>query len=145
MMKNILIIILVLTSSCTTIKKEKLTPNLRYMKRGETKSFTVSGVSPYTARVVDGDGILSPGTQSDDGRFIYIAGNVADKDIIIEFSDNSGQTVPAHVYVERKLRLICFHGQRMLPIILPSTVVMAAGETKTFMRTRGTGPYEWTF
>jgi hypothetical protein len=33
----------------------------------------------------------------------------------------------------------------MLPIISPSAVTIAAGETKTFMRTRGTGLYEWTF
>jgi hypothetical protein len=82
------------------------------MKRGETKTFTVdSGVPPYTARIVDGDGTLSPDTQSEDGRFTYAAGNVADKDIIIEFSDNSGQTVQAHAYVERKLRVSCFNDQ----------------------------------
>ncbi len=190
----------------------KVTPNVRYMKREETKSFTVvSGVPPYTAIVLDGDGTLSPDTQSDDGRFTYTAGNVADKDIIIEFSDNSGQTVQAHVYVERLLRLTSgtlyvdkgtsakfkvYGGtggyvveassgfaevdpktgigtyespnrygdytltvidssdqtkefvakvERMVPVISPSTVKMAAGETKTFMVTRGTGPYTWTF
>jgi hypothetical protein len=190
----------------------KVTPNVRYMKREETKSFTVvSGVPPYTAFVVDGDGTLSPDTQSDDGRFTYTAGNVADKDIIIEFSDNSGQTVQAHVYVERLLRLTSgtlyvdkdttaefkvYGGtggyvveatsgiaevdektgvgtykspnrygeytltvidssdqtkdfvakvERMVPVISPSIVTMAAGETKTFMVTRGVAPYEWTF
>jgi hypothetical protein len=82
----------------------QVTPDVRCMKRGETKSFTVSGVSPYTARIIDGNGTLSPDI-SDDGRFTYTAGNIADKDILIEFSDNSGQTVQAHAYVERKLRL----------------------------------------
>ncbi len=191
----------------------KVTPNVRYMKREETKSFTVvSGVPPYTAIVVDGDGTLSPDTKSEDGRFTYTAGNVADKDIIIEFSDNSGQTVQAHAYVERLLRLTSgtlyadkgtkdnkfkvYGGtggyvveassgfaevdpktgvgtyeapnrygeytltvidssdqtkefvakvERMVPVISPSTVKMAAGETKTFMVTRGVAPYEWTF
>jgi hypothetical protein len=189
----------------------KVTPNVRYMKREETKSFTVvSGVPPYTAIVLDGDGTLSPDTQSDDGRFTYTAGNVADKDIIIEFSDNSGQTVQAHVYVEREIRLTTgilyvdknttgkfkvYGGtggyvveatsgiaevnekgigtyespnrygeytltvvdssdqtkdfvvkvERMVPVISPSIVTMAAGETKTFMVTRGVGNYEWTF
>ncbi len=190
----------------------KVTPNVRYMKRGETKSFTVvSGVPPYTAIVVDNDGTLSPDTQSDDGRFTYTAGNVADKDIIIEFSDNSGQTVQAHVYVEREIRLTSgtlyvdknttgkfkvYGGtggyvveassgfaevdektgvgtyespnrygeytltvidssdqtkefvakvERMVPVISPVAVTIAAGETKTFMVTRGVGNYEWTF
>ena len=199
----------------------QITPNVRYMKREETKSFTVvSGVPPYTAIVRDGDGTLSPDAKSEDGRFTYTAGNVADKDIIIEFSDNSGQTVQAHAYVERQLRLtstILFvdrednkktpekentakfkiiggtggyfvsadagiaevdektglgtytapsnYGeytltvidssdqtkefvakvQRMVPVISPSIVTLAAGETKTFMVTRGVAPYEWTF
>ncbi len=190
----------------------KVTPNVRYMKREETKSFTVvSGVPPYTAIVLDGDGTLSPDTQSDDGRFTYTAGTVADKDIIIEFSDNATQTVQAHVYVEREIRLgsrtinvapggtktfnitggtggyfvtadqgqaevneetgvgtytapdvygeytlsvidssdqtaeFIVKVQRMDPVISPSIVTMAAGETKTFMVTRGTPPYAWSF
>lgn len=191
----------------------KVTPNVRYMKKdGETTSFTVvSGVPPYTAIVLDGDGTLSPDTQSDDGRFTYTSGPTADKDVIIEFSDNSGQTVQAHAYVERQLRLTSgtlyvdkndtakfkvYGGtggyvveassgfaevdpetgvgtyespnrygdytltvidssdqtkefiakvERMVPVISPSIVTLAAGETKTFMVTRGVAPYEWTF
>jgi hypothetical protein len=194
----------------------KVTPNVRYMKRGETKSFTiVGGVPPYTVIVVDGNGTLAPDI-SEDGRFTYTAGNVADKDIIIEVSDNCGQTVQIDVYVERKLRLTCVCGcfisgsvlyankgtsikfkisagyfvetdsgfaeidentgivtyelanrygestltvidssgqtkdfiiklERLPPVIVPSTVTIAAGETKIFMVTRGVAPYEWTF
>jgi hypothetical protein len=190
----------------------KVTPNVRYMKRGETKSFTVvSGVPPYTAIVLDGDGTLSPDTKSEDGKFTYTAGNVANKDIIIEFSDKATQTVQAHVYIERNIELsaktlfvdkektekikiiggtggyfvsadagfaevdektglgtytapnrygeytltvidssdqtqeIVAKVQRMVPVISPSTVTLAAGETKTFMVTRGVAPYEWNF
>jgi hypothetical protein len=190
----------------------KVIPHVRYMKRGETKTFTVRhGVPPYTARIVDGNGTLSPDTKSYDGKFTYTAGNVADKDIIIEFSDNSGQTIQAHVYVGGgRLSLSCFNDQigqvkfkisggtggyyfkldagyvefdpetgigiihlpniygeynvividssdeiavcrikleRMVPVILPSTVTIAAGETQIFMVTRGTDEpsYEWTF
>jgi hypothetical protein len=82
-----------------------VTPYKRYMKREETKTFTVvSGIAPFTAKVTDGEGDLEPAS-SEDGHFKFTSGSVANDDVTIEFSDNGGQTTQVHAYIERQLRV----------------------------------------
>ncbi|MCP4702358.1 MAG: VWA domain-containing protein [Gammaproteobacteria bacterium] len=77
-----------------------VTPNRRYMKTTESKTFTVvSGIAPFTA-TVDGDGEISPSSPSQDGVFTFTSGNTADEDVVIEFRDNGGQSIQAHAFVE---------------------------------------------
>ena len=195
------------------IKKFLVSPSIRYMDRGETKTFTVTGgVPPYTAIVLEGDGDIEPTTCNEDPCvFSFTAGNVADEDVVIQFSDSSGKEFKAHAYVERKLRISFASAKiprgatvkfrvtggyggywaeatsgeidvdpetgrgtykapktvgkvtitvvdaadqevtavvevvRSTPVISPSKVTMNPGDTKTFMVTMGTGPYEWSF
>ncbi|HEW97308.1 MAG: hypothetical protein DRR16_21580 [Candidatus Parabeggiatoa sp. nov. 3] len=97
-------------NNTTTVKVQvtqpiAVTPYKRYMKREETKSFTVvSGIAPFTATVTDGDGDLEPAS-SEDGHFKFTSGSTADDDVTIEFSDNGGQTTQVHAYIERQLHV----------------------------------------
>ena len=79
----------------------KVTPNTRYMNTNETETFRVLGGVPPYAAIVTGegdDGDIDPTSQ--DGIFKFTSSDVADNDVIIEFSDNIGQTVQVHAYVE---------------------------------------------
>jgi len=92
------------TVAIHVISIAKVTPYIRYMKREETKSFTMlGGIPPYSAYVVDGDGSINPTSDSQDGKFQFTSGSTANDDVTIEFADSSGQKVQAHAYVERKL------------------------------------------
>ncbi len=87
------------------VSELKVTPNIQYMEREEKVIYEVKGgIPPYFGEILDGDGILEP-DRSETGIFTYTAGNVADKDIIIEFSDEAGQIIQAHAWVQRRLRL----------------------------------------
>jgi hypothetical protein len=194
------------------ISELKVTPNIQYMKRGEKVIYEVKGgIPPYTGIILDGDdrNTLEPDMRSENGIFTFTAGNLADKDIIIEFTDSVEQTIQAHAYVQRLLRLTTgtlyahinskvkfkviggtggytavtdggivtidsetsigtWHAPRKFgnyeikisdssgnskvfigkvepinPVISPSVVTMATGDTKTFMVTRGLSPYNW--
>ena len=108
----------------------KVTPNVRYMKRNDTKTFTVvSGVPPYTAAVLDGDGDIAPIT-SDDGVFTFTSGSTANDDVVLEFSDKSGQTAKVHAYVETSLKAS------------PGIIYVDKNSTASFRVSGGTGDYD---
>ena len=108
----------------------QVTPNVRYMERGESKTFTaVSGVAPYTAIVTDGDGDITP-TNSEDGVFTFTAGSTADDDVVIRIMDNSGQTVEVHAYVETTLK------------VSPQIIYVDKNATASFRVSGGTGGYQ---
>lgn len=107
-----------------------VTPNVRYIEREESKTFTaVSGVAPYTAVVMDGDGDISP-VNSDDGIFTFTAGTTADDDVVIKITDNSGQEVEVHAYVETSLK------------VTPGTIYVDRNANAVFRVSGGTGGYE---
>jgi hypothetical protein len=86
----------------------RVTPNIQYMeKEGKVIYEVKGGVPPYTGIILYGDYVntLEPDMRSENGIFTFTAGNVPDKDIIIQFSDLSGQTIQAHAWVQRQLRL----------------------------------------
>jgi hypothetical protein len=90
------------TVAVHVIRTLSVSPQKRYMKKNETKTFTVSGgVPPYSADASMGE--IEP-KQSDDGTFKFTSPGVGDQDVTIKFSDNGGQTVEVHAYVERQLR-----------------------------------------
>jgi Mg-chelatase subunit ChlD len=89
------------TVAVHVIRTLSVSPQKRYMKKNETKTFTVSGgVPPYSADASMGE--IEP-KQSDDGTFKFTSPGVGDQDVTIKFSDNGGQTVEVHAYVERQL------------------------------------------
>lgn len=107
-----------------------VTPYKRYMKRGETKNFTaVSGIPPYTAIVLDGDGDITPDEPSEDGKFQFKSGSTANDDVTIQFSDNGGQTVEVHAYIERKL------------LVSPTVLYVDKNVSHKFTMTGGTGDF----
>ncbi|MBF0102329.1 MAG: VWA domain-containing protein [Desulfobacterales bacterium] len=107
----------------------RVTPNTRYMKRMEEKSFTiVSGVPPYSGRIVSGDGDIEP-QESNDGIFKFTSGNTANSDVEIEFMDNSGQIAIVHAYVETSIK------------VSPMNMYAERNETYSFKVSGGTGDY----
>ncbi|MBF0468952.1 MAG: hypothetical protein HQK61_08720, partial [Desulfamplus sp.] len=111
-------------------KPLQVTPNIRYIERKKTKKFTVvSGVEPYTAAIIKGDGDIDP-VNSNDGIFTFTAGNTADDDVLIEISDNSGQTVQVHAYVETSLK------------VTPGIIYVDKNSQTVFRVSGGTGGYE---
>lgn len=109
----------------------KVTPNIQYMEREEKVIYEVKGgLPPYTGIILarhDGN-TLKP-DKSENGIFTFTAGIAADKDIIIEFRDQTEQTIQAHAWVQRKLRV--------------STGVMSAeiNSKAKFLLIGGTGGY----
>jgi len=106
-----------------------VTPYKRYMKREETKTFTVvSGTAPFLAEVTDGDGDIEPAI-SEDGHFKFTSGSTANDEVTIEFSDNNGQTTQAHAYIEREL------------LVSSPTLDVEKGGKANFKVTGGTGGF----
>ncbi|MBF0199883.1 MAG: hypothetical protein HQK66_00950 [Desulfamplus sp.] len=113
----------------------QVTPNVRYLTRGDSARFTVvSGVPPYVAAIIDGDGEIFPESGGSDftgmeGVFTFTAGKTADDDVVIEFTDNTGQTVTAHAFVEATLR------------VSRATIYVDINSEVSFRVTGGTGGY----
>ena len=106
-----------------------VTPYIRYMKFEETKTFTaLLGTPPYFATKIMGDGEIDP-DQSDDGKFTFTAGSVANDDVVIEFSDSGTQKITVHAYIEQKLRAN------------PATLYVDKNGTAKFRVSGGTGGF----
>lgn len=111
------------------VSELKVTPNIQYMEREGKVIYEVKGGVPsYSGNIVSGDGILEP-DKSENGIFTFTAGNVPDKDVIIEFSDNAGQTIQAHAWVQRQL------------LISIGTLSVEINSTASFKVVGGTGGY----
>lgn len=107
----------------------QVTPSIRYIERKESKNFTVvSGVGPYTAAIIDGDGDIVQ-SKTDEKIFTFTAGSTADDDVVIEISDNSGQKVQVHAYVETSLK------------VTPSIIYLDKNSKTSFRVSGGTGGY----
>ncbi|SEH08954.1 VWA domain-containing protein [Candidatus Venteria ishoeyi] len=105
-----------------------ITPSVRYMSTGETKTFQVNGGFPAYTCTVDGEGEIAP-AESQDGLISFIAGGTIDQDITINCTDAGNSTVQARVFVDRKLR------------VSPVEVFLPRGGEQIFKATGGTGSY----